>query len=159
MLSDLGSAACAHRIHLSDEVEHGARHGGVGIGAVVLRAVLDVLAREEHTGIHLVGHHYPRIRLVVLEQDVVARFKATLPNGAVGQVLDIEDFLVSNLILPIGSLIYLLFCVGKWGWGFDNYLAEANTGSGLKLPRAFKPYFQFILPVLILIIIIQGLLP
>ena len=73
-------------------------------------------------------------------------------------VLDSEDFLVSNLLLPLGSLIYLLFCVTKWGWGFDHYLEEANTGKGLKLGRFLKPYFQFILPVLILIILIQGLL-
>ncbi len=73
-------------------------------------------------------------------------------------VLDSEDFLVSNLLLPIGSLVYLLFCVTKWGWGFDHYLEEANTGKGLKLGRFLKPYFQFVLPVLILIILIQGLL-
>ena len=85
-------------------------------------------------------------------------FEAVLPNGAVGQVLDIEDFLVSNLLLPLGSLAYLLFCVTKWGWGFDKYLEEANTGKGLKMPRALKPYFQFILPVLILVILIQGLM-
>ena len=85
-------------------------------------------------------------------------FKAVLPNGSVGQVLDIEDFLVSNLLLPLGSLAYLLFCVTKWGWGFDKYLEEANTGKGLKMPRALKPYFQFILPVLILVILIQGLM-
>lgn len=72
-------------------------------------------------------------------------------------VLDSEDFLVSNLLLPIGSLIYLLFCVTRFGWGFDNYLAEANTGSGLKMPRWLKPYFQFVLPVLILVILIGGL--
>lgn len=73
-------------------------------------------------------------------------------------VLDSEDFLVSNLLLPLGSLVYLLFCVTRWGWGFDNYLEEANTGKGIKLGRFLKPYFQFILPVLILIILIQGLL-
>ena len=73
-------------------------------------------------------------------------------------VLDSEDFIVSNLLLPIGSLIYLLFCVTKWGWGFDNYIEEANTGKGLKIAKFLKPYFQFILPVLILIILIQGLL-
>lgn len=73
-------------------------------------------------------------------------------------VLDSEDFLVSNLLLPLGSLIYLLFCVTKWGWGFDNYIEEVNTGSGLNMSRKLKPYFQFILPVLILIILIQGLL-
>ena len=85
-------------------------------------------------------------------------FKAVLPNGSMGQVLDIEDFLVSNLLLPLGSLAYLLFCVTKWGWGFDKYLEETNTGKGLKMPRALKPYFQFILPVLILVILIQGLM-
>ena len=73
-------------------------------------------------------------------------------------VLDTEDFIVSNLLLPLGSLVYLLFCVTKWGWGFDKYLEEANTGTGLKMSRAFKPYFQFILPILILVILIQGLL-
>lgn len=73
-------------------------------------------------------------------------------------VLDSEDFLVSNLLLPLGSLIYLLFCVTKWGWGFDNYIEEVNTGSGLKMSRKLKPYFRFVLPVLILIILIQGLL-
>ena len=73
-------------------------------------------------------------------------------------VLDSEDFIVSNLLLPLGSLIYLLFCVTKWGWGFDQYLEEANTGKGIKMPRALKPYFQFVLPILILVILIQGLL-
>lgn len=72
-------------------------------------------------------------------------------------VLDSEDFLVSNLLLPAGSLVFLLFCVTKWGWGFDKYLEEANTGKGLKLPKWLKNYFRFVLPVLILIILIQGL--
>lgn len=72
-------------------------------------------------------------------------------------VLDSEDFLVSNLLLPGGSLVYLLFCVSKWGWGFDKYLEEANTGMGAKMSRAFKPYFQFILPLLILAILVLGL--
>ena len=72
-------------------------------------------------------------------------------------VLDSEDFIVSNLLLPIGSLVYLLFCVTKWGWGFDKYLEEANTGKGLRISKKLKPYFQFILPILILFILIQGL--
>lgn len=72
-------------------------------------------------------------------------------------ILDSEDFIVSNLLLPIGSLIYLLFCVTKWGWGYDKYLEEANTGKGLKIAKGLKTYFQFILPILILIILIQGL--
>ena len=75
-------------------------------------------------------------------------------------VLDSEDFLVSNLLLPLGSLIYLLFCVSKWGWGYDKYLEEANTGKGLRLPNSpiLKNYLRFVLPVLILIILIQGLI-
>lgn len=73
-------------------------------------------------------------------------------------ILDSEDFVVSNLLLPLGSLVYLLFCVTKWGWGFDKYLEEANTGKGVKLPRWLKPYFQFVLPVLILLIFLRGLL-
>ena len=73
-------------------------------------------------------------------------------------VLDSEDFLVSNLLLPIGSLVYLLFCVTKWGWGFDKYIAEVNKGTGVKLSPKLKPYFQWVLPVLIVIILLQGLL-
>lgn len=72
-------------------------------------------------------------------------------------VLDSEDFLVSNLLLPLGSLVFLLFCVTKWGWGFDKYLAEANTGQGIRISKKFKYYFRFVLPVLILIILVQGL--
>ena len=71
-------------------------------------------------------------------------------------VLGMEDFLVSNILLPVGSLIYLLFCVTKFGWGFDNYLAESNTGKGMKFARFLKPYFQFVLPILVLIVLVQG---
>lgn len=73
-------------------------------------------------------------------------------------ILDTEDFIVSNLLLPLGSLVYLLFCVTKWGWGFDRYMEEANTGEGIRIAVKLKPYFQYILPVLILIILIQGLI-
>ncbi len=73
-------------------------------------------------------------------------------------VLDSEDFIVSNLLLPIGSLIYLLFCVTKFGWGFDRYMEECNQGEGLTFSKKLKPYFQFVLPVLIIVIIIQGLI-
>ena len=74
-------------------------------------------------------------------------------------ILDTEDFIVSNLILPAGSLLFLLFCVTKWGWGFDKYLAEANTGNGMKISPKWKPLFQYVLPVLIIIILVGGLLP
>ncbi|MBR1918161.1 MAG: sodium-dependent transporter [Spirochaetales bacterium] len=72
-------------------------------------------------------------------------------------ILDSEDFIVSNLLLPIGSLIFLLFCVTKWGWGFDKYAEEANIGDGMKIRPWMKHYFRWILPILIAVIIIQGL--
>ncbi len=74
-------------------------------------------------------------------------------------VLDSEDFLVSNLLLPGGSLIFLLFCVTRFGWGFKHYQEETNTGKGIRLPSGIKPVFQFVLPILILIILIGGLIP
>ena len=80
------------------------------------------------------------------------------PLGAGSTVLDFEDFLVSNVLLPGGSLVYLLFCVTKWGWGFDKYTAECNTGSGPKMPQWVKSYFKYVLPVLIAVILVQGLL-
>ena len=73
-------------------------------------------------------------------------------------ILDIEDFIVSNLLLPIGSLTYLIFCVTRFGWGYDKYLEECNTGKGMKMPKWLKPYFQFVLPVLILVILVTGLI-
>ena len=72
-------------------------------------------------------------------------------------ILDSEDFIVSNILLPAGALVYLFFCATDYGWGFDEYIKEANTGKGLKISQKTKPYFQFILPVLILIIFISGL--
>lgn len=73
-------------------------------------------------------------------------------------VLDFEDFIVSNLLLPIGALIFLLFCVTRYGWGFDNYLKETNTGDGVKMPQWTKWYFRFVLPILIIALVVQGLI-
>lgn len=73
-------------------------------------------------------------------------------------VLDSEDFIVSNLILPIGSLVYLLFCVSKWGMGFPRYLEECNKGEGVKMPAFLLNYFRFVLPIFILLLLFQGLL-
>lgn len=78
------------------------------------------------------------------------------PMGAESTILDLEDFIVSNVILPIGSLWYLLFCVTRYGWGFDNYMKEANTGNGLKVPKWIRVYVTFILPVLLIFLIVQG---
>lgn len=71
---------------------------------------------------------------------------------------DSESFAVGNLLLPVGALVYLFFCVTKWGWGFDKYIEEANTGSGIKMSKKLKPYFQFFLPGLITAVFISGLI-
>ncbi len=100
------------------------------------------------------------IAILVLSMPCVLGFNVWGDLQLIGGrgVLDSEDFLVSNLLLPIGSIIYLLFCVSRWGWGFDHYLEEANTGDGPKLPRWLRPYFRYVLPVLIVIILVQGLI-
>ena len=73
-------------------------------------------------------------------------------------ILDSEDFVVSNLMLPIGALIFLLFCVTRYGWGAEKYLDETNTGQGMKMSPKLVFYFKFILPILILVILISGLI-
>lgn len=85
-------------------------------------------------------------------------WSAIQPLGDGSTILDLEDFLVSNLILPIGSLCYLLFCVTRLGWGFENYQKEANTGNGLKIPGWIRIYVTCFLPLMILFLIIKGLL-
>ena len=71
-------------------------------------------------------------------------------------IMDFEDFLVSNNFLPIGSLVYLAFCVYKFGWGWDNFIKEANAGKGIKFPKWIRGYVTFILPIVIIFIFIQG---
>ena len=78
------------------------------------------------------------------------------PLGAGSNILDLEDFIVSNNILPLGSLVYLLFCTTKYGWGFDKFSEEANTGEGIRLPKAVRGYMTWILPLIVLLIFVQG---
>ena len=78
------------------------------------------------------------------------------PLGAGSTVQDLEDFIVSNNLLPLGSLLYLLFCTSRYGWGWDNFIAEADAGVGLKFPKAIRFYVSYILPLLILFIFITG---
>ena len=77
----------------------------------------------------------------------------------IGDIQTIEDFIVSNNLLPIGSLIYLLFCVTRRGWGWDSFLAEANTGKGLRFPAWARLYLKWVLPLLILVIFVMGYVP
>lgn len=78
------------------------------------------------------------------------------PLGAGSNVLDLEDFLVSNNLLPLGSLVYLGFCTSHYGWGFENFLEEANTGKGTKFPKWVRGYVTYILPLIVLFIFVQG---
>ena len=80
------------------------------------------------------------------------------PFGAGTTIQDLEDFIVSNTLLPLGSLVYLLFCVSRYGWGWDNFIKEANTGKGLKFPtkKWVRVYVTYILPLIVLVIFIQG---
>lgn len=73
-------------------------------------------------------------------------------------IMDLEDFIVSNNLLPLGSMVYLMFCVTRYGWGWDNFLREANAGNGLKFPggKAMRFYLTFVLPLIVLAIFIQG---
>ncbi len=73
-------------------------------------------------------------------------------------ILDMEDFVVSQILLPLGALIFLLFCVTKWGWGFDKYLKETNTGNGIKMARGLRHYYRFVVPVLIIVIFVVGII-
>ena len=74
-----------------------------------------------------------------------------------GSFLDFEDFLVSNIWLPLGSLIYLLFCTSKFGWGWKNYKEEANTGKGIKIHNWMRVYLTYILPLIVLFIFAFGI--
>ncbi len=78
------------------------------------------------------------------------------PLGAGSNIMDIEDFIVSNNLLPIGSLIYLFFCVTRYGWGWDNFMNEVNAGEGMRFPRWIRFYVTFILPIIVLFIFVQG---
>lgn len=78
------------------------------------------------------------------------------PLGAGSTILDLEDFIVSNNVLPLGSLAFLLFCTRKNGWGWDNFITESNTGKGPRFPRFIRPYMLYVLPLVIMFIYLKG---
>ena len=78
------------------------------------------------------------------------------PLGEGSNIMDMEDFLVSSNLLPLGSLVFVLFCVRKNGWGFENFLKEANKGEGIKFPHWIRLYMQYILPLIVVIIYLKG---
>ena len=79
-----------------------------------------------------------------------------MPFGEGSNVLDLEDFIVSNNLLPLGSLVYLMFCTSRYGWGFENFLKEANEGKGVKFPRQVRVYVTYVIPLIVLFIFVQG---
>ncbi len=80
------------------------------------------------------------------------------PLGAGSTILDLEDFIISNNIMPLGSLVYLFFCVTKWGWGWDNFIAEVNAGTGIRFPKGARFYLTYILPLIVLAVFLGGYL-
>ena len=80
-----------------------------------------------------------------------------VPFNTGSSFLDLEDFFVSYCALPLGSLCYVLFCTTKKGWGFENFLKEANEGKGLKFPKWLYPYLRYVLPVIIIALFVVGI--
>ena len=78
------------------------------------------------------------------------------PLGAGSGIMDLEDFIVSNNLLPLGSLVYLAFCVNRGGWGWENFLAEADTGKGMRFPRWARGYMRYVLPAIVVVIYVKG---
>ena len=91
----------------------------------------------------------------VLGFNVLSKFQ---PLGPGAGVLDLEDFVVSNLLLPLGSLIFIFFCTSRYGWGWKNFTKEANSGKGLKVQRWMRGYMCYVLPVLVAVILVLGLI-
>ena len=113
--------------------------------------------------VHHVGRKkaclYNGIAIAILSLPCILGFNVLSgiqPFGPGSGILDLEDFIVSSTLLPLGSLIFTLFCCTRYGWGWDNFMAEADAGSGLKFPKALKFYFQWILPALILVLFAKG---
>ena len=90
----------------------------------------------------------------VLGYNVLSPFQ---PLGEGSAILDLEDFIISNCLLPLGSLIYLAFCTSRYGWGWDNFIKEADSGIGIKFPKGARFYVTWILPLIVLIIFFVGI--
>ena len=109
-------------------------------------------SRKKSVGINFVA-------LIILSLPCALGFNiwsSIQPMGEGTSFLDLEDFIVSNNLLPIGSMVFLLFCMTKKGWGWQNSLAEVNSGKGMKFPEVIKPYLKFILPIIVLVVFVFG---
>ena len=100
------------------------------------------------------------ILLIVLSLPCILGFNvlsSIQPFGEGSNILDLEDFIVSNLLLPFGSLLFILFCTRSSGWGFENALKEINKGKGLKISNLLRFYLSYIIPIIVLFIMIKGI--
>lgn len=101
------------------------------------------------------------IAMILLSMPCVLGFNVLSglePLGSGSTVLDFEDFLVSNNLLPLGSLVYTLFCTSRYGWGWEKFYQEANSGEGIRFPKWVRVYVSYILPIIVLVIFVQGYL-
>ncbi len=106
--------------------------------------------RKKAVGVNLAG-------VLALSMPCVLGFNVWSAFTPLGMdISSLEDFIVSNNLLPLGSLVYVTFCTTKWGWGWENFLAEANEGQGLAFPRAARGYVSYILPLIMLFILVSG---
>ena len=122
----------------------------------IVACVLDLTDWDRKKACLVVG-----IGLAVLSMPCVLGFNVLSgiqPMGEGSSIMDLEDFIVSNLLLPLGSLIFVLFCVSRYGWGWDKFVAEANEGNGLKVAGWMRKYMTFVLPVVVMIIFVVGII-
>lgn len=99
------------------------------------------------------------VLIIILSMPCVLGFNVWsgfTPFGAGTGVLDLEDFIVSNNLLPLGSLVYVLFCTSRYGWGWKSFLQEADEGKGIRFPKWTRRYMSYILPLIVLLIFVQG---
>ena len=99
------------------------------------------------------------VLLMVLSLPCILGFNVLSDVQIFGKgIMDMEDYAVSNILLPAGSLVYLLFCTTRYGWGWDKYFAEVNSGKGLKLPKWLRPYVSYVLPVIIICVFVMSVI-
>lgn len=120
----------------------------------IIAAFIDMngWSRKKSVGVNLVLITVLSIPAII-GFNLLSKFQ---PLGEGSTIMDLEDFLVSYNLLPLGSLVFVLFCVRKNGWGFENFLKEANTGSGMKFPKWIRVYMQYILPLIVCVIYLKG---
>ncbi len=92
--------------------------------------------------------------VLIISLPCVFGFGVSIPK--MGTIQDLEDFIVSNNLLPLGSMVYLLFCTSRYGWGWKNFITEADSGKGLKFPSAIRLYVTYILPLIVLFVFVMG---